>query len=469
MTECTMPFLRDDVQNTKRTICGLTIDFGRQRMTAEDLKGLYALAREKGVLEQNAAMRRGEIVNPSEGRAALHTALRDPRVNAPFHADVDRALERICLFADRVRSGRYCGCRGDKITDVINIGIGGSEMGPRTVYHALRSTQPSIRLHFLSAADGVSFDRIVGQLNPFKTLVIVSSKSFKTRETAVNAAAIDQWLLESGIAGEDRSQHMLVVSANPKAAEEMNLPAENLFPIWEWVGGRFSVWSAIGLADAIALGSDTFLALLAGAHAMDMHVESADEEENLPLLMALVSYWNSVRLGVAQHCILPYDERLRVMVSWLQQLEMESLGKNTSVHGDPVSGHTGQGIWGGHGNESQHSFYQWLREGTASSSIDLLWCEKPGHRHAELHRVLIANAKAQAEALVTRENGGWFNAVTTVSIDELDAARLGALMALYEHKTTMLGTLYGINPFDQPGVEFGKKLSRKAESSVEFK
>ena len=157
------------------------------------------------------------------------------------------------------------------------------------------------------------------------------------------------------------------------------------------------------------------------------------------------------------------------MVSWLQQLEMESLGKNTSVHGDPVSGHTGQGIWGGHGNESQHSFYQWLREGTASSSIDLLWCEKPGHRHAELHRVLIANAKAQAEALVTRENGGWFNAVTTVSIDELDAARLGALMALYEHKTTMLGTLYGINPFDQPGVEFGKKLSRKAESSVEFK
>ena len=236
-----MPFLRDDVQNTKRTICGLTIDFGRQRMTAEDLKGLYALAREKGVLEQNAAMRRGEIVNPSEGRAALHTALRDPRVNAPFHADVDRALERICLFADRVRSGRYCGCRGDKITDVINIGIGGSEMGPRTVYHALRSTQPSIRLHFLSAADGVSFDRIVGQLNPFKTLVIVSSKSFKTRETAVNAAAIDQWLLESGIAGEDRSQHMLVVSANPKAAEEMNLPAENLFPSWGRVGGRFSV------------------------------------------------------------------------------------------------------------------------------------------------------------------------------------------------------------------------------------
>ncbi len=470
MTELTaVPFLRDFTTDTAKSVCGLTVDVGRQRMTTDDLAGLYALARERGVLEQNAAMRRGEIVNASEGRAALHTALRDPRVNAPFHAEVQRALERICLFADMVRSGRYCGCRGDKITDVINVGIGGSEMGPRTVYHALRPVVPPVRLHFLSAADGVSFDRIVGQLNPFKTLIIVSSKSFTTRETAVNAAALDQWLLEAGISGADRARHMLVVSANPQAADEMNLPHDNLFPIWEWVGGRFSVWSAIGLCDAIALGSDAFLALLAGAHAMDMHVESASEEENLPLLMALASYWNSVELGIALHCCLPYDERLRVMVAWQQQLEMESLGKCTGINGAPASPRTGQGIWGGHGNESQHSFYQWLREGTANSSIDLLWCEKPGHRHADLHRVLIANAKAQAEALVTRENPAWFNAVTTISIDELDAARLGALLALYEHKTTMLGTLYGINPFDQPGVEFGKKLSRKAESAVQFR
>ncbi|MDR3898697.1 MAG: glucose-6-phosphate isomerase [Duodenibacillus sp.] len=464
-----VPFLRDFTSETKRTVCGLTVDIGRQRMTADDLDGLFELARDKGVLEASAAMRRGEIVNPSEGRAALHTALRDPRVNAPYHAEVQRALERICLFADMVRSGRYCGCRGDKITDVINVGIGGSEMGPRTVYHALRGVQPPVRLHFLSAADGVSFDRIVGQLNPFKTLIIVSSKSFRTRETAVNAAALDQWLLEAGISGADRARHMLVVSANPEAAGEMNLPQENFFPIWEWVGGRFSVWSAIGLCDAIALGSDAFLALLAGAHAMDMHVESSGLRENVPLLMALVSYWNSVKLGIALHCCLPYDERLRNMVLWQQQLEMESLGKSVGLDGEEVPDRTGQGIWGGHGNESQHSFYQWLREGTANSSIDLLWCERPGHRHADLHRVLIANAKAQAEALVTREGSRWFNAVTTISIDELDAARLGALMALYEHKTTMLGTLYGINPFDQPGVEFGKKLSRKAESSVEFR
>ena len=435
MASNTVPFLRDTLSRTTFPACGLTLDIGRQRMTEADFNSLLEIAREKGVLGANAAMREGQIVNASEGRAALHTALRDPAVGAPFHKEVQEALEHMCAFADDIRSGRRRGCRGDTITDVINVGIGGSEVGPKTVYQALRTTREQVRLHFLAAADGVSFDRIVGDLNPFKTLVIVSSKSFTTRETAVNAAAIDQWLLEAGISGEDRARHMVVVSANKNAARDMNLPEENFFPIWEWVGGRFSVWSAIGLADAVALGSDTFRALLDGAHAMDVHVAQAPAGENLPLLLALISYWNSTRLGIEQHCFLPYDERLRTMVMWLQQLEMESLGK-----------HVG--------------------EGTGSTSIDLLWCEKPGHRHADLHRVLIANAKAQAEALITREETECFNAVSTISIDQLDAARLGALMALYEHKTTMLGTLYGINPFDQPGVEFGKKLSRRAEATV---
>lgn len=293
----------------------------------------------------NAAMREGQIVNASEGRAALHTALRDPAVGAPFHKEVQEALEHMCAFADDVRSGRRRGCRGDTITDVINVGIGGSEVGPKTVYQALRTTREQVRLHFLAAADGVSFDRIVGDLNPFKTLVIVSSKSFTTRETAVNAAAIDQWLLEAGISGEDRARHMVVVSANKNAARDMNLPEENFFPIWEWVGGRFSVWSAIGLADAVALGSDTFRALLDGAHAMDVHVAQAPAGENLPLLLALISYWNSTRLGIEQHCFLPYDERLRTMVMWLQQLEMESLGKHVGADGALIEGPTGQAIW----------------------------------------------------------------------------------------------------------------------------
>ena len=464
--ETTVPFLRDTLENTTYSACGLTVDIGRQRMTADDLAGLFELAKDKGVLAAAKDMREGKLVNVSEGRAALHTALRDPRVSAPYHQEVTKALKHICDFADVVRSGRFKGCRGDVITDVINVGIGGSEVGVRTVYHALRKPKFPLRLHFLAAADGVSFDRIVGELNPFKTLVIVSSKSFKTRETAVNAAAIDQWLLEAGISGSDRARHMVVVSANSHAAAEMNLPKESFFPMWAWVGGRFSVWSSVGLADAIALGSDAFRNLLGGAHDMDLHVEKNAEETNIALLLALASYWNSTHLNIALHCLLPYDERLRVMVQWLQQLEMESLGKSVDLSGNPIEGRTGQGIWGGHGNESQHSFYQWLREGTYRSSMDLLWCERPGHRHAELHRVLIANAKAQAEALVTRDNPKHFNAVTTIAIDDLTPARLGALMALYEHKTTMLGTLYNINPFDQPGVEFGKQLSRRAEAGL---
>ena len=282
----------------------------------------------------------------------------------------------------------------------------------------------------------------------------------------VNAAAVDQWLLDSGISGRDRNHHMVVVSAKADAAEQMNLPEANRFPIWNWVGGRFSVWSSIGLPLAIALGPEIFRGLLAGAHAMDVHVAGAAPEDNLPLLLALLSYRNAQE-GVAMHCFLPYDERLRTIVFWLQQLEMESLGKSVGADGVPVACRTGQGLWGGHGNESQHSFYQWLREGTASSSVDICWCEKPGHRHADLHRVLIANAKAQADALVTRDPADEFcNAVTTISIDELTPGRLGALMSLYEHKTTMLGTLFGINPFDQPGVELGKKLSRSAEAGL---
>lgn len=443
--------------------CGLTLDIGRQPIAPNELQSLFDIAREKGVLTDNAAMRTGHLVNVSEGRAALHTTLRDPSDRAPFHAKVLATLKHMYAFAEDVRSGRRRGCRGDKFTDVINVGIGGSEVGPRMVYHALHTIPEQVRLHFLAAADGVSFDRIVGNLNPFKTLVIVSSKSFTTRETKVNAAAIDQWLLEAGIFGNNRACHMVVVSANVNAAHEMNLPKENYFPIWDWVGGRFSVWSAIGLADVVALGSDVFRSLLNGAHAMDVHVAQAPASENLPLLLALISYRNSTYLGIKQHCLLPYDERLRLMVLWLQQLEMESLGKHVKADGKLIEGNTGQVVWGGHGNESQHSFYQWLREGTASTSIDLLWCENPGHQHTDLNRVLISNAKAQAEALITRVNTDYFNAVSTICIDQLDAVRLGALMALYEHKTTMLGTLYGVNPFDQPGVEFGKKLSDQFE------
>ena len=294
-------------------------------------------------------------------------------------------------------------------------------------------------------------------------MVVISSKSFKTQETQANAKEIFEWLLKAGITHEGFKNHVVVVSAKEDAAEFFGLPKDNYFPIWDWVGGRFSVWGAIGLPVAIALGSGIFKRFLAGAHMMDKHASFTELQNNLPALMAMFAYWNTVKLDVSSFCFLPYDERLRTMVDWLQQLEMESLGKSTKPDGSPIVGKTSLAVWGGHGNESQHSFYQWLREGTAKNAIDVCWCKKPGHNHKELDRVLMANAKAQTEALVTRDIGNkYFNVVSTITLDDLTPERLGALMALYEHKTTMLGTLFGINAFDQPGVELGKKLALQA-------
>ena len=465
-----LPFLRDGDGLTAFETCGLRVDFGRQRLTRDDLNRLVRFAKGRGLMEAHHAMMRGEIVNTSEHRAALHTALRSPDERAPHHEEIMATRKRAYDFANAVRNGEWLGCHGDRITDIINIGIGGAEVGPQSVFHALKKTDQKINIYFLSAVDGVLLDRILANLDPFKTLVVVSSKSFRTRETLVNAGVVDQWLLDAGISGEDRNKHIIVVSANPKATEEMNLRKENLFLFWEWVGGRFSVWSCIGIPDMIALGTDVFDEFLAGAYEMDCHVANTPIEENVAALLALISYWNATRLGIMLQCVLPYDERLRKFVFWEQQLEMESLGKTRRADGPQVVGNSGQAVWGGHGDEAQHSFYQWLREGTGRTSIDLISCEKPGHHHAELHRVMTENARAQAEALITRDPSlPWFNGVTTITVSDLTPRTFGALMAMYEHKTTMLGTLFGLNPFDQPGVEFGKKLSREAESRMDKK
>ncbi|MFU0841937.1 MAG: Glucose-6-phosphate isomerase [Burkholderia sp.] len=461
-----VPFLREsEGVRTSVTACGIKLDFSRERITREDFAKLTAFAEKRGILEAHRHMVAGDVVNVSEGRQALHTSLRAFSSTAPMYGDVARQRERMLDFARRVRAGIWKGCRGDRITDIINIGIGGSEMGPMAVYHALRSSRQAIRVHFLSSVDGILLERILDDCNPLSTLIVVSSKSFSTRESLVNAAAVDQWLLNAGIVGTDRNRHMVVVSANPDAANQMCLPPENFFHFWKWVGGRFSVWGAVGLPLAVALGPEVFLEFLHGAEEMDRHSINSPIDQNMPALLAMFEYWESVHLGIPSLCVLPYDERLRIFVSWLQQLEMESLGKHRTPDGRMISGHTGQAVWGANGNEGQHSFYQWLREGTGSTSIDLIWSELPGHRYAEHFRVLLANARSQAEALVTRDEATpYMNTLRAISLDAMTPRRLGALMAMYEHKTTMLGTLFGINPFDQPGVELGKKLSRAAES-----
>lgn len=462
------PFIRDSFENFKKNACGITLDLGRQRISQSELLSLIDFVGKKRMIESFNDMRKGKIVNTSEHRSALHTSLRDPSTSVPHAREVHETLERFCNFADEVRNWKWRGCAGDRITDVINIGIGGSDMGPRTVYNALRASKPEINLHFLASADGIIFDRITSSLDPFKTLVVISSKSFKTQETQANAKEILEWLKNGGVPQNNLHKHVVVVSAKPDAAEFFGLPKENYFPIWDWVGGRFSVWGAIGLPVAIALGSDIFRRFLTGAHEMDEHASHSPLQNNLPALMAMFAYWNSTHLDVSSYCFLPYDERLRSMVDWLQQLEMESLGKSTKPDGTPVIGKTSLTVWGGHGNESQHSFYQWLREGTAKTAIDVFWCEKPGHSHKELNKVLMANARAQTEALVTRDKDSkYFNVVSTITTKELTPESLGALMAMYEHKTTMLGTLFGVNAFDQPGVELGKKLAQKAYAESE--
>ena len=459
------PLLRDrDSEHKFACTCGINLDISRQCITSDELVDVFAFASEQDLLKVHRAMINGAVVNLAEKRQALHTSLRAFSADAPRYHEVIAERTRLFAIAKAVREGTWLGCRGDRITDVINIGIGGSEMGVLAAWQALKTVRTDLHLHFLSSVDGVMLERVLAACNPRSTLVVVSSKSFTTRETQVNAAAVDQWLLDNGIVGADRSRHMVVVSAKPTAAAEMCLPPENAFRLWNWVGGRFSVWSSIGLPLAITLGTEAFMEFLMGANEMDLHSVTTPIEQNLPAVLALLEYWNAKQQGVTSHCLLPYDERLRGLVPWLQQLEMESLGKSHGPDNNKITGPTGLLVWGANGNEGQHSFYQWLREGVGCTSIDIIWSDTPGHRYAEHNRALLANARAQAEALVTRDSDSTgFNVVTTITLDAVTPRCLGALMAMYEHKTTMLGHLYGLNPFDQPGVELGKKLSQKAE------
>ena len=444
--------------------CGILLDISRQRLTNDDFEQLKSLYESKEVHKNFLCMVKGEVVNKSEGRAALHTLLRANTSRLPIFKEVLAERKRMLDFARRVRNGEWRGCRGDAITDVINIGIGGSEMGPHAVYHALRTPNQRIKVHFLSSVDGILMERVLAECKAKTTLVVVSSKSFKTRETLVNAAAVDQWLLDNGIVGRDRHAHMVLATANPEAAMQMLLPRENIFALWDWVGGRFSVWGSVGLPLAIALGEDVFKEFLSGAAEMDRHTATSPFEHNLPAQLAMLSFYNRRSLEVPSFCFLSYDERLRIMAPWLQLLEMESLGMVHDQDGQLIKELTGQLVWGSNANEGQHSFFQWLREGTGNTSIDILWSEMPGHRYAELYRVLQANAHAQTEALIARTSRlPFFNAVNVVALDAVTPRRLGSLMAMYEHKVTMLGTLYNINPYDQPGVELGKRLSSRVE------
>jgi glucose-6-phosphate isomerase len=466
------------------------LDFSKTAISDDVLKALLELARARDVAGFRARLFAGAAVNETEGRAAMHMALR-AEASDNFRVGTENIMPEILAvqarmeaFTRAVHEGRIRAASGQLFTDVLNIGIGGSDLGPAMVARALWTHGAPLRGHFLANVDGHAFDEITARLDPARTLVLIASKTFTTQETMANAMLARDWLRATvGEAG--ASQHMAALSTNLAATGAFGISPERVFGFRDWVGGRFSLWSTIGLSLALTLGWDAFARLLAGARAMDQHFRSAPLEENLPVLLALVEAWHVNGLGYPSRAVLPYDERLARFPAHLQQLEMESLGKRVALSGAPLAHASGAVVFGEPGTNAQHSFLQLLHQGTRPIPVDFILVARPDHAHADSHRKLLANGLAQAEALLAGKDAAAVTAEmraagvaedeiarllshrifpgdrpsVTMLLPRLDAFTLGQLVALYEHKVATLGALWGINPFDQYGVELGKQLA----------
>ena len=449
-----------------RRLGPILVDYSKQCLHDDVLKALAELASECDLETAIGDLFAGAPVNTTQDRPVLHMALRSPAGACP--AEVAAERERFLGVADAVRRGECRGYTGKPFDTVVVIGIGGSQLGPELIVDALRTPQaPEVR--FLANIDGDAATRTLGGLDPATTLVIVVSKGFATLETRVNAETTRSWFLERTCESRVVEEHFLAVTANQAAAAEFGIAAENRFAMWDWVGGRFSMWSAVGLPIAIALGRRGFDDLLAGAHAADDHFRSTALGDNIPVLMALLSIWNTNFHGAATHAVLPYDRRLRLLPGYLQQLEMESNGKSVRHDGETVGTHTAPVVWGGEETNGQHAFHQLLHQGTRAFSADFVAVARPGHDLKDHHDWLLANCLAQSRAMMEGRSAdgpfGRHRAVaggrpsTTVLLDQLDPRSLGTLLALYEHKVFCLGAIWHINAFDQWGVELGKELA----------
>jgi glucose-6-phosphate isomerase len=452
-----------------REAAGLLFDFSRQRLDAAALDALVGLAERRGLSGRIAALMDGEPVNVTEGRAALHTLLRAPEGRAaaalaPMHAEVLAVRAQCVAFVRDVHAGRRTGAGGTRFTDVVNIGIGGSDLGPATATAALAPFDAGLlRTHFVSNVDGTQFTDLMPLLDAAGTLVIVCSKTFTTQETLANARRVRAWLV--GHLGEAAvPRHFAAVSTNEVAMDAFGVGRDARFAMWDWVGGRYSLWSAVGLALELAIGSAHFEALLAGAHAMDEHFRTAPFRDNLPVLAGLIAHWNRNAQGCESHAVLPYTQRLARLPAYLQQLEMESLGKRVTLAGRPVESATGAVIWGEPGSNAQHSFFQLLHQGTSEVSCDFL-LPLSGAADAEADELVTANCLAQIHALMAgfespepqRVHPG-SRPVSLIAFPKLDPATLGAIVAFYEHKVFVESVLWDVNPFDQWGVELGKRI-----------
>ena len=461
-------------------------DLSKNRIDARTLELLLQLAQDVKLESQREALFNGDPINATEGRAVLHTALRAPAGQGPFSDEVQASLDRMLAFADRVRDPAASG-----ITDVVHIGIGGSDLGPAMVVQALQSYVPAgLKLHFVSNVDGHDLAPVLRGLDPKRTQFIVASKTFTTQETLANAMAAKAWFLSSG--GTDIARHFAATTSNAKAAAEFGI--DTTFGFWDWVGGRYSLWSVIGLPIAIAVGSANFRALLAGAHAMDQHFRSAPLEKNLPVLLGLLDVWYRNFHGFTSRSVAPYHQGLRRLPAYLQQLEMESNGKGVDRAGDPLSFGTSPVVWGEAGTNGQHAYFQMLHQGTDVIPVEFIAVKTPDfgtHVEGELlsrlqdqHVKLLANCLAQSQALMQGKTAEAARAEsaptaskdldpdvlarhrsfsgnrpsTTLLLEALTPSSLGALIALYEHRVFVSGAIWNINSFDQWGVELGKAL-----------
>ncbi|MBC8021973.1 MAG: glucose-6-phosphate isomerase [Burkholderiales bacterium] len=448
---------------------GIAVDFSKQRADAGTLKLLTTLARDRDVPASIATLFAGEKVNVTEGRPALHMALRgDEHVVVDGHdiyPEIQSNRERMRVFADAVRNAQWKGATGAAFTHVLALGIGGSSLGPKLVIEALRGEADGPQVRFATNVDPAEFDDAIRRLDPATTLVIVASKTFATQETLVNAMAAREWI-SGALGSEALARHFVAATANRKSAGEFGLPECNVFPFAEWVGGRYSLWSSVGLPIAIAIGATRFEQLLAGAHAADLHFRSDPLERNVPALLGLFGVWNRNALGMASHAVLAYASRLESLPAFLQQLEMESNGKRVDREGRAVDFATSPVVWGGTGTPGQHAFHQWLHQGTDTAACDFIVVAQPMGERAIHHEILLSHACAQSEALMTGTDPGDPHRVcpgnrvsTTFVLPKLDAYHLGALIAICEHKVFVQAAVWGINAFDQFGVELGKTIA----------
>jgi len=476
---------------------GLLLDYSKNRVTDRTMELLQELAQAADLPGWMSKMRAGEQINISEKRAVLHSALRLPK-QASLALDgedvvpaVHDVLARMASFAQRVRSGEWLGFRGQPVRQVVNIGIGGSDLGPLMVAEALKPyADPALTFHYVSNVDGQHLAQVLQQCDPAATLFIVASKSFATPETLLNAQSARRWFLQH--AGEaDIARHFVAVSTNAAAVRDFGIDTANMFGFWDWVGGRYSVWSAIGLPVMLQIGPERFAEFLAGGARMDEHFFHTPFERNIPVLLGLIGIWYNTFYGAHTHAIMPYDHGLRRLPAHIQQMDMESNGKRVGRHGERLDFDTGPVIWGEEGVNSQHAFFQLLHQGTRLVPCDFIIAMNTHYPMGDQHRVLVANCFAQTEALmrgkteaeVLQELGNLAGdeldvllpqklfpgnqPSNTIALDKVTPYNLGMLLAMYEHKVFVQGVIWGVNSFDQWGVEYGKQLASRLLSELE--